>query len=279
MSAGFWPAITPRDAGVLSRAHSFGYERSLRPCLAWCSRTRNSPTSLEGALVADPRGHGGAARVPRGRLDVPRGAVPPRRLVARDRRRQARPARARGRRAVGGLRRQRADAAAQGARAATCCSSTRSSRPRGSASGSTAGGSTSSSASTSPGPGRTTRAPAGERALAREPRPLVPGARARPAAQPCPDRRAALALLSRADVRLPLPRRLARRRLRRARDRDPRRRRRLVERHALALRAQAPERAEGRAPGPVHRPRGAAERAPGPGAGGARRSRVPPTRP
>ena len=37
--------------GILSRAHSFGYERSLRPCSAWCSRPASSPTSLDGALM------------------------------------------------------------------------------------------------------------------------------------------------------------------------------------------------------------------------------------
>ena len=37
--------------GVLSRALSFSYERSLRPCLAWCSRPRIPATPPEGTLA------------------------------------------------------------------------------------------------------------------------------------------------------------------------------------------------------------------------------------
>src|SRR5262249_3440196 len=40
---------------VLSRTDIFGYRRSLRPCIAWCWRPRNSAASLEGALMAGIR--------------------------------------------------------------------------------------------------------------------------------------------------------------------------------------------------------------------------------
>jgi hypothetical protein len=49
VSAGLWPAIT-RRCRVLSHPHSFGYGGSLRPCIAWCSRPRDSATFPEGAL-------------------------------------------------------------------------------------------------------------------------------------------------------------------------------------------------------------------------------------
>ena len=96
----------------------------------------------------------------------------------------------------------------------TCCSSTRSSRPRACGSGSTAGGSTSSSASTRRGPAAR-GAPAGDGALAGEPRPLVPR-HALTRLHDLVQTGARLATL-RGHVRPPLPRRVARGRLHRAR--------------------------------------------------------------
>src|SRR5207244_4499466 len=48
------PRLLARDhaarCGVLGRAHICRYGRSLRPCIAWCSRPRSSATFAEGAL-------------------------------------------------------------------------------------------------------------------------------------------------------------------------------------------------------------------------------------
>src|SRR5207244_4736750 len=58
MPSGLLARYHAARSGVLSRAHSFGYGRSLRPCLAWCYRPRSAATSLDGALgvlVADER--------------------------------------------------------------------------------------------------------------------------------------------------------------------------------------------------------------------------------